>query len=196
MTIIDEPIAPPRVKRWTKAEFYSLDEQGMFDGQRVVLHRGELIEMAKMGRLHAIGVMNVSDWLYSTYRSDHRIRIQLPLEVPGETVPLPDGVVVKAEQAFREPHPNAAILVIEVADSSLELDRDMVFDYAAAGIPEYWILNMRGRSLEVFREPVADAATATGFRFAWHRVVTETESFAPLARPDSPVAVSTLLAAR
>ena len=75
-----------------------------------------------------------------------RVRIQNPFDAPGESMPEPDGAVVTHEQMRRRPHPDAALLLVEVADSSLELDREKAWEYPAASVPEYWIVNMRDRS--------------------------------------------------
>ena len=93
--------------------------------------------MASMGALHVTGVANASDWCYDTFRPAYRVRVQAPLELPDDGVPEPNIAIVTHEQMARRPHPNAAVLVIEVSDSSIELDRDMAADYAAAGVPDY-----------------------------------------------------------
>ena len=197
MTVIDEPVfaveAPPQVKRWTKREYNRLIDRDVFGKQRVMLVRGELIEMPAMGHLHVFGCSNVLEWLVRTLTPDYRIRDQAPFEVPGESVPQPDAAVVTHEQMIRLPQPNAAVLVVEVADSSVELDRQMAFDYAAALVPDYWLINMRDREIEVFRDPVPDATAAVGYRYQSHRMYRDGETIAPLVRPDAVVAVAALL---
>ena len=108
-------------------------------------------------------------------------------------MPEPDGCVVTHEQMARQPHPNRAVLLIEVSDSSLELDQEMAFDYAASADPDYWIVNMPARQMEVYRDPVADASAVLGWRYASHRVYLETEMVSPLAKPDVAVSVADLV---
>lgn len=197
MTILDEPMTvPPRVKRWTKRQYNAMVERGMFQGERTFLYRGELIEMPPMGALHRIAVMNMNHWLTATFRPDYCIQIQSPFQTPGESVPEPDAAVITTEQAMRRPHPNAAILLVEVADSSLDLDHEKALDYAAAGVPEYWILDVVSRSLEVYRNPAADSAAALGFRYSSHQIYQEGQSIASLARPNAPVTIAILLATK
>ncbi|MBV8780130.1 MAG: Uma2 family endonuclease, partial [Phycisphaerae bacterium] len=142
MTLALDNPAKPHLKRWTKAEFNEAVDRGWFVwDRRVFLFRGELIELPPMGSLHAFGISNLNDWLTETFKRPHRIRIQSPFDAPGESMPEPDGAVVTHEQMRRRPHPNQALLLIEVADSSIELDREKAFEYAAAGVPEYWIVN-------------------------------------------------------
>jgi len=120
MTLILNNPSKPHLKRWTKKEYHAQVDRGAFRGQRIFLYRGELIEMPPMGSLHAFGITNLSEWLFQTFRPQHRIRIQQPFESPGESVPEPDGAVVTREQMRRRPHPNEALFLIEVSDSSLE----------------------------------------------------------------------------
>jgi Uma2 family endonuclease len=194
MTLVLNNPSKPHLKRWTKREYHAAVDRGAFRGERVFLFRGELIEMPPMGSLHAFGITNLSEWLFQTFRPQYRIRIQQPFETPGESVPEPDGAVVTHEQMRRRPHPNQALFLIEVADSSIELDREKAFDYAAADVPEYWIVNMQDRNVEIYREPVADMAALLGFRYASHRICGEAETISSLLRPDESVAVASLLA--
>jgi len=193
MTLIIDAPTKPRVKRWTKSEYLDLVERGAFRKQRVFLHRGELIEAPPMGALHAFGISNIDDWFHDTFRPQFRLRIQMPFDAVGESTPEPDCVVVTHEQMGRLPHPNQAELLIEVSDSSIEKDHDLALDYAASHVLDYWILNVRDRQLEVYRDPIADPGSPTGFRYESHRVFVEGESVSPLARPDASVTVAALL---
>jgi Uma2 family endonuclease len=195
MTLVLNNPAKPHLKRWTKKEYNGAVDRGLFEGQRrVFLYRGELIEMPSMGALHAFGISNLTVWLTRTFDPENRIRIQLPFETPGESMPEPDGAVVTHEQMRRLPHPNAALLIVEVSDSSIELDREMAFEYAAAQAPEYWIVNMPERSIEVYRDPVADATAILGFRYASRHVHGDGQVIATLLRPDLSVSVTSLVA--
>ena len=194
-TAADELELPPRPKQWTKFEFYELTDRGAFDDVRVYLYHGQLIEVPTMGPRHATGIKRITVWLVRTLDPEFAVRVQIPFELPSETVFLPDGAVVSLADDARLPHPNRATFVIEVADSSVEIDRDKAFEYAAALVPDYWLMNMRDREVEVFRDPVADPTTPTKFRYASRRVYREGESVAPLARPNAAVAVSALVAA-
>src|SRR5438105_7314200 len=110
MTLTLNETTKPHLKRWTKQEFNDAVERGFIEGKRIILFRGELIEMPAMGALHAFGVANITDWLSDTFRPQYRIRIQLPFQIPGDTVPQPDGAVVTHEQMSRRPHPDQALL--------------------------------------------------------------------------------------
>lgn len=89
-------------------------------------------------------------------------------------------------------HPRTALLVVEVADTTLALDRDQKARiYARAGIPEYWIVNLPERCLEVYRDPVADPGQPASYRATMKRGPSET--IAPLAAPSASVPVADLL---
>ena len=109
-------------------------------------------------------------------------------------MPEPDGAIVTREQMRRRPHPNQALFLIEVSDSSLELDREQAYEYAAAGVPEYWIVNMRDRSVEIYREPVDDATAAIAARYASHQIFGDGQVISPLLKPEATVTVASLVA--
>ena len=82
------------------------------------------------------------------------VRVQLPLAVSDDSEPEPDVAVVATADPFGG-HPSTALLVIEVAQSSLGKERGVKAGlYAAAGVAEYWIVDVTGGSVEVHRDPV------------------------------------------
>jgi Uma2 family endonuclease len=195
---VDPPIVaqppPPRVKRWTKKEYQALIEKGGLRGQHVFLFRGEIFEMSPQLYPHGFAVTRLTPALVTLFGAGagFEFRIQLPFETPGETTPEPDGLVCTTAQFSRKPQPNQAVLVIEIADSSLKLDREKALEYAAAQVPEYWLVDLNARQVEVYRNPVADPATSLGFRYPPPRIVRENESIEPLAKPGSTFSVSQL----
>jgi Uma2 family endonuclease len=194
MSVVDQHPAPPRVKRWTKDEYNGLAAQGVFAGQRLYLFRGELIEMSPQLHPHAFAVMKLTTALYAAFGVDtgYEIRIQLPFDVPGDSMPEPDGLVCTVEQGARKPHPNRAVMVIEVADSSQEKDRDKALEYAAAGVPEYWLVDVRDRWVELYRHPVPDKSTELGFRYSSLQLLKPSDSIELLAKPGVSVPLSQL----
>src|SRR5687767_1232580 len=116
MTLAVEQPRPPRPKRWTKEEYIELVKLGAFQGQHVYLFRGELIEMSPQYRPHAYAITELTEILHLVFgiRQGFKVRIQLPFDAPGDTMPEPDGLVCTDEQAAGDPHPNQAVLIIEV----------------------------------------------------------------------------------
>src|SRR5690349_5783719 len=150
---IEQP-PPPHVKYWTKSEYNAMVERGAFQGQRFYLFRGELIEMSPQYHPHAFAITELDDALRIVFgvRKGFKQRIQLPFDTPGDSMPEPDALVCTEAQNLRVPHPNEALLVVEVADSSLSKDREKALEYAAAKVPEYWIIDVNNRRVEVYRD--------------------------------------------
>jgi Uma2 family endonuclease len=83
--------------------------------------------------------------------------------------------------------------VIEIAYSSLEADREAALEYAAAQVPEYWIIDVNERRLEVYRSIVSDPTTTLGFRYTEIFHVREHEPIRPLAKPEASFVLSSVL---
>lgn len=193
-TWIRQPHAP-RVKRWTKGEYIRLMECGAFaEDADFYLFRGELIEMSPMQTPHAMSITRCTKLLFSLFDpTAFDIRVQLPFDVPGDSMPEPDLLVCTIEQGQRKPHPSQALLVIEIAESSLWHDRDKALEYAAAGVPDYWLINLNARNVEVFRKPVTDSNTDLGYRYEEHRVLQTNEMISPLVLPHRSLNVASFL---
>ena len=123
------------------------------------------------------------------------VRIQLPLAMSEYDEPFPDLAVVSGSpRDYLAQHPTIALLVVEVSEASLKTDREVKGSlYASAGIPEYWIVNLRERILEVYREPAADARTVYGSAYQWRRVCGVGEQVSRLAAPEAKLEVAALL---
>jgi Uma2 family endonuclease len=141
-----------------RVEYDRLVDAGAFEDERVELLRGFLVTMSPQGNLHAWITAELTRLLIVQLAQrglDDRfvVRPQLPYAASDDSEPEPDLAIVP-RQAFGDPHPDRALLVIEVADSSLRKDRDIKRDiYAEAGVPEYWIVDVAGRAVEVHTTP-------------------------------------------
>jgi Uma2 family endonuclease len=181
-------LSQPQAKRWTRDEYYRLGAEGFFHGQRVQLLEGEIIQMPPQGHAHAKSLTFVTRWLHEILGPEHLIRIQMPLNVPGESDPEPDAAVVLGALEASNDHPQTALWVIEVSDSSVALDRKKAALYAAAGVQEYWIVDLGGRQLEVRRKPVPGEG-----RYGTTSTHGSADRVSPLARPEVGVRVADLL---
>jgi len=149
--------------RFTPDQFEQLGQMGLFDHLRVELIGGEIVQMPPVGPEHSVGkTYTASAWQRRKQPKWH-VRVDDPLRI-GDSEPVPDVVIVPGKPSdYRAQHPTTALLVIEIADTSLEYDRtEKMSLYAAAGIPEYWIVNLVERCVEVYREP-ASPAVGTAF---------------------------------
>lgn len=178
----------PHVRRWTLQEYHGLAEEGYFRGQRVQLIDGEIIQMPPMKHPHALSLMKSDRWVRGVLTNEFIVRIQMPLNVMEDSDPEPDIAVVPGPLDSYRDHPTTAVLVIEISDTSLRLDRSKAAIYAVAGVDEYWILNLNDRQLEVYRSP--DPATRT---YRDQRILGEGDSMVPLRKPEGLIVVKELL---
>jgi Uma2 family endonuclease len=162
----DRAQARPRQWRWTRGQYARLIELGILEGRRVQLIDGEIIEMAAHKPRHANAVEMLDDTLRTAFGPDFRVRVQLPIEIGRRSQPEPDGAVFIREAARAlSAHPREPVLIVEVSDSSLDYDRMVKGHvYAQAGVMEYWIVNLRDRQLQIYREPCPDAEGALPVR--------------------------------
>ncbi|HVK01850.1 MAG TPA: Uma2 family endonuclease [Armatimonadaceae bacterium] len=149
----------PRRRLWTRAEYYRAAEDGIFaPGERLELIRGEILYMSPQRQPHSTGVRLTDVALQDVFEgSPCDIRTQLPLTLPDDSEPEPDVLVVRGgirDYERRHPGPADVLLLVEVSDATLAFDRDVKARlYAEAGIPEYWVLDLRNRRLLAYRAP-------------------------------------------
>lgn len=183
----------PRSYKWTVDEYYKLGELGLFEGTRVQLIKGEIIEMSPMKSGHFTAIRMLTDILAKIFGEGYEIRPQAPLRLGRANEPEPDIAVVEGSvRDYAAEHPTTSLLVVEVADSSLRFDRTTKLRlYAESGIEDYWILNLKQRQLEVHRNPQGDSLE--GFSYGEKLVFGEDEIVAPLAKPDAKIKVADML---
>jgi Uma2 family endonuclease len=183
----------PRPLRWNKDQYYRMAELGWFEGRRVELIEGEIIEMAAMKSPHAAIVTQARYGLERALGIGFIVRVQTPLDFGEVSQPEPDLAVVAFNPTFYyEAHPDTALLVVEVSDTTLAYDRSVKAAlYAKKGIPDYWILNLGGRQLEILRQPVRRSRGAWGY--AQKIILRAGDSIAPLCAPEASIAVADLL---
>jgi Uma2 family endonuclease len=123
--------------------------------ERCELLDGIIVSAPQQGPLHAAGVRQALNLLLRVLGPDALFSSQLPLIVQPRSVPEPDLAILSGKNdRYWKAHPDSALLVIEVADSSVLQDRlTKSRIYAGAGVPEYWIVNLRRRCIEWFRDP-------------------------------------------
>lgn len=169
---LNERLRPLKV-----AEYVALAELGAFENERVELLRGRVVRMAPQGEEHAWTVMTMTNLLVEYFGRWAAVRPALPLCASEDSMPEPDFALVPKRRA-PGPHPHRALLLIEVADSSLRLDRKVKAPlYAEGGTPEYWIVNVSQGQLEVYRAPKDGEWTE-------HFTLTATDTIRPVAFPE------------
>ena len=183
-------------RRWKRVEYDRLIECGFFQpGDPIELIGGQLIVAEPQGQRHFSTIRAVEEALRAAFGPGWDARMQAPVALDDESEPEPDVAVVQGSfRDYLRGHPSRPVLVVEVSESSLALDRGRKASlYARAGLPDYWIVNLVGRVLEVRREPVRDATALFGWRYRSVTVHRPGASVPPLAAPSALVRVADLI---
>jgi Uma2 family endonuclease len=155
------PAVPSEPTRMTVERYFGLVEAGVLsEDDRVELLEGVIVAMTPSNPPHAAAVGLVTRALMLALGDRAAIRTHCTIVLPPWSAPEPDvAVVAGSHHDYATAHPQTALLVVEVADSSLLQDRlSKAAIYAAARIPEYWIVNLRAGVVEVMRDPDREQA--------------------------------------
>jgi Uma2 family endonuclease len=177
--------------RFTVKNYYRMAETGVLPPDaRVELLNGEIIDMSPIGPFHG-GLVNRLVRIFNKISKGRWIvSAQNPLRLDENSEPEPDVMLLKPrddDYTASHPEPDDVFLLVEVADASLDYDREEKLPaYGRAGVAEVWIVNLREGALEIFREP-----NFTGY--ASRQVLRAGDHAAPLAFPDAAVDVGELL---
>jgi Uma2 family endonuclease len=185
-----------RTRRFSRAEYERLIELGVFQpGEDIELLGGELIVAEPQDALHYTAIRRTAKALEATFGPGWEVRTEGPIGLDDDSEPEPDVAVVPGKpEDYSRSHPSRPVLTVEVAESSLALDRHRKGSlYARAGLADYWVLNLVDRVLEVYREPAPDAAAPFGWRYTRSEVFRADTRVRPLAAPGASVGVSQLL---
>lgn len=149
--------AAPTLYRFTRDEYYRMGDAGLFVDKRVELLDGEIINMPPQNPPHAGTTSHLATVFIRALGALFSIRVQVPIVLDDWSEPEPDIAVCQLDpDSYMFAHPRAAqvVLLIEVAESSLPYDRGQkTAAYARSGIPEYWIMNLVDRRIEMFSDP-------------------------------------------
>ncbi len=162
--MIDAALAPRPVARDATRHRFTIDEAlalqatGAFAGRRTQLLDGEIHEMPSDGLLHIRYAMEISRALSRFLPPEILVGIQTTLHLSPHNGPSPDVYVLSAGPLLKQTPPERILLVVEVADSSLDADlADSASRYARHGVEEFWVVDVRNRHTYVHRHPQAGA---------------------------------------
>jgi Uma2 family endonuclease len=179
-------LAPERVRPLKRTEYETMVVAGLFEDERVELLEGVIVEMSPQSPSHAAAIQRLDRVLQRLIGDRASIRVQMPFAAGDLSLPEPDVAVVPLGD-YETAHPARALLVIEVADSSLRKDRRLKVEvYARGVVPEYWVVSLGNGLVEVYTDP-ADGA---------YRRMTQVrrgERIRPAALPDIEIAVDDIL---
>ena len=157
----------PLPKRWTREEYLGMAEKGFLgEGSRTELIDGNILDKMPQGNAHILAVKLLFYALQAAFSEESHLAVQSTLPLSDDAMPEPDLLVLQGgprDYSGRDPDPKADILLlVEVSDTTLTFDRtDKTRLYAANGVPEYWILDLRHRTLEIRRRPLGEGYAET-----------------------------------
>ena len=189
-------IGGPERRPFTNAEYHALAGADILaPDERVQLVAGDIIVMSPVGNPHAECVDLIDD-AFTPLRlvpARARVRVQGPMVMPDHSEPEPDLMLLKLREGgyiSGHPRPEDILLLVEVSDSTLRYDRDVKMQlYAAAGVPEAWLVNLRDDWIESHTEPTPD-----GYRVTQRYELGDT--IAPQAFPDLAIPVERIIPPR
>lgn len=177
--------------RFTVDDYHRMAEAGILgEDDRVELIEGEILQMSPIGGKHIGCVIRLTQVFRRIPETTAIISVQNPIRVGDNGEPQPDLVLLRPKgdyYASGAPTPPDILLVVEVADSSVEYDRQIKAPlYARSGIPEYWLVDVGREHVIVFREPIEDTYRTT-------QVFRRGEKLSPLAFPGLTLGLDEIL---
>ncbi len=158
-TVCNDQVIVPTRHRLTVDEYHRMGDAAIFgEDDRVELIDGELVDMAPIGSRHAYVVDVLTRVLVKHAAQSRLVRVQNPIQLGEFGEPEPDIAVVRNGNYFdHHPQANDVLLIIEVSDTSLDFDRTTKLPfYARYGISEVWIIDLNGKRVDVYRNPLRE----------------------------------------
>jgi Uma2 family endonuclease len=179
-------IAPERLRPLKRVDYERLAELGHFQNERVELLYGNVVAMSPTGPPHDSAVQRLNKLFVRAMGDRAEVRIQSSFAASDDSEPQPDLALVPPG-SYHDAHPRQALLIVEVAHSSLREDRTVKARlYAESAVPEYWVVNLTNRQIEVHSEIV-------GGRYTRVTPVRPGERIRPLAFSDVELSVDDIL---
>lgn len=186
--------SPLPLWRMTRARYDQMIDAGIFQpDDRVELLDGLLVAREPQGARHAVIVALVRAAIERAFGRGFHVREEKPVALDDLSEPEPDIVVVPGQiRDYLGGHPSRPVLIVEVAETSLSLDRVRKGAlYARAGIADYWVVNLHDQVLEVYREPIE--VPPSGWKYDSVRLLRRHAVVTPVAAPRARIRVASLL---
>jgi Uma2 family endonuclease len=187
------PVEPAPTRLDAEQYFALVDRGELRPDDRVELLEGVVVSMSPQNSPHANAIARITALLVPLVGSRGVVRVQCSFLAGRYNVPEPDFAVVSGPiERWEHEHPSEVLLIVEVSDSSLPTDRlSKAAIYAAAGVPQYLVVNLPGDRIETFAGP-----DPTHARWAETRPAFRGEDIALVALPGLSIAVDPMLPRR
>jgi Uma2 family endonuclease len=185
----------PKPYRFTIEAYRKLALTGLFNDMKTMLIDGEVLTMTLPNPPHDTALNLAYEFLRAAFPAGYHVRNQQGFDVGTDNDPGPDlAVVTGSIRDYTARTPTTAVLIVEVAESSLFFDTTTKAElYATAGVLDYWVIDVENQKLHVFRDPVALPAGLGATAYRMRQTLDPTDSIAPLAAPTANVRVADLL---
>jgi Uma2 family endonuclease len=182
-------ICDPKPFSWSADTFLRAGEAGIFGDLRVELVEGEVLQMSPMGNPHTVALMLLYSEASQVVGNRYTFLFQGPLAISDKSQLYPDAAILSGmPRDYKAKLPQKALLIIEISESTLNFDRTVKARiYAAAGIPEYWIINLVNQQIEVLRKPTATDG------YSEKILAKSGDRLSPVATPEMSFEVANLL---
>jgi Uma2 family endonuclease len=195
------PTTPPPVgsgwKPWrlTIPQYRKLGETGWLNGVKTMLIHGEVYTMVFPNPPHDVALSLTDRWLNRVFATGYYVRNQMGFDIGTNNDPGPDLAVVPGDiRDYAAATPRVAVLIVEVADTSLDMDTTTKAElYATAGVPDYWVIDLVNRQIIVFRDPAPLPSGLGATAYQNRHTFGPTDSVSPLHAPTASVRVADLL---
>lgn len=192
---VKAPTRPDHPFRFTREQYYEMGKLGYFEGKRVELIFGEVVEMSPIGWPHRVACRKVAEALELAFAGSGWVDQGGPVDLT-HSEPQPDVAVFSGQFEDYSDHPTTSLLVVEVSDATLTNDLTTKAElYATANIADYWVLDLNARQLHVFRDPqplpLPTPLAATAYHT--HNILGDADHVSPLAAPTASISVGDLL---
>ena len=199
--LLPPPVSPrassagPQPYRWTIHQYRELYKTGLFYDKKTMLLDGVLYVMVMPNPPHDTALNLACEFLRSVCPTGYHVRNQQGFDIGTTNDPGPDLAIVPGSiRDYDSRTPTVALMVVEVAESTLSIDTTTKAElYATAGVPEYWVIDLVNNQLLVFRNPQALPAGLGATAYKTHVTFAPTDSVSPLAAPNATFRVADLL---
>lgn len=185
----------PTPYRWTIEAYRKLGPTRIFDGMKTMLLGGEIYAMAFPDPPHNTALNLAVEFLRVAFPIGYHVRNQMAFDIGTKNDPGPDiAVVAGSIRDYATRQATTAVLVIEVADSSLSIDTTRKAElYATAGVPDYWVIDLENRQIIIYRDPRPLPKELGATAYASHDTFGPNDTVSPLAAPHAAIRVADLL---